>query len=637
MLIFSLPVYGEKNYDIDECINDILLIKKVNNNSISNGYLINSEMMSNIFSKEDSEFVIALSQYGITDNINLYGKVLLGYLEDKYSQTQKLSDLNTSSGAQIALTLLSCGYNPLYITAKSGKVYNFLADTIYKRDSAFSLGKDGIEAYALGLIAIDAYDYKLTDDIWEIRNELITQIVNNQEDDGTFAASGTASSYYLTALVLTAVHKYYQNDERKEAEIQERIAKREETDKKRLEEGKKATFEEFEKQYEAEQEPTLYDKLDITIEKCIEALSNAQDENGSYECEKENNVRVTSAVITALCSMGINPLEEKLFIKNDNNLIDGLMKLKKEDGSFLSNENADVNADTIHAFSALVSYYRLINGKTPLYDFSKKKFTTKTTMLSVSEADINNLKNLGKNLCLDDYPYLYTLRSKLATQNTPKANYWVSYIDYLLNRLLQQQRTIDYINSRGNEIVYSAKGLNLFMQRELNSLLVLCDTLPQKSKDKILIYDDLKEISKKLDTSITIDTIIFAVGTVIVLSFILVFLLMYIKKKALKSLSKGSENVFPMHFSKNTKQQEDGDLKLPFEDNEIFFDYDEELSESEEDEKNKMLPFENEEDFFEYGDFTPTESDDFDEFNLPFENDDSFFEYYYNEIDEKNQ
>lgn len=636
LLLFSLPVCGEKDYDIDKCINDILILKKQSNNSSENGYIINTNMMSNIFSREDSEFIIAMSQYGIEDNYDLYGKVLLEYLKDKYSQTQKLSDLNTASGAQIALTLLACDYNPLYIEDKSGKVYNFLADTIYQRDSAFSLGKDGIEAYARGIIAIDSYDFGITDDVWKIRDELISQIVQNQNDDGTFSNSSDLSPYYLTALTLTAIAKYYHNTQRKEAEIQERIEERNEKDKKRLEEGKKATFEEFEKQYESEQEPLLYDMLDETIDKAIEALSNAQDENGSFKCAKKDNIRVTSMMITALCSMGIDPQNEENFIKNGNNLIDGLMKMKNSDGSFLSEKGGNKDSDTVQAFSALVSYSRLKSGKSPLYDFSEKTLSLKNDMLFISNQDIENLKNIGKNLTLDDYPYIYILRNKLSQHNTKKANYYISYIDCLSERLLKQKQTIDYINSRGNEIIYSVKGINLAMQRELNSLIELCESLPENNKEKIVIYDDLKETAKKLDTTITVDTLMLASGIVIVMSFVLTLLLVYIKKRALKNITLESITNFHNHSLKRARISKENDLKLPFEENEEFFNYNIEEEINETQENSKALPFETAEDFFEYdSEFTEETIEEDDSFNLPFEEDDGFFVYDYDENEEK--
>lgn len=637
-LFFSFPVCAQKDYDIDECINDILLLKKQNAGSLStDGYILNSKVMANIFSEEDSGLVIALSRCGYSDNTEAYGKVLLGYLKDKYSQTQKLSELNTSAGAKIALTLLACGYNPLYIEAKNAKVYNFLADTIYQRDSAFSLGKDGTEAYAWGLIAIDAFDYGMTDDIWDIRDSLISQIVQNQNEDGTFSSPNKESPYYLTALVLTAVGKYYQNTQRKEAEIQKRIEQRNEKDKKRLEEGKKATFEEFEKQYEAEQEPTLYDMLDEAIEKSVEALSNAQDENGAYKSEYENNVTVTSAVITALCSMGYDPLTQENFIKGENTLLDGLMKMKNGDGSFCSNENADVNKDTVSALSALASYRRLKNGQTSFYDFSDTDLRVKTDMTAVSKKDEENLTAIGRKLDLDDYPYLHILRNKFEGSASPKARYYVSYIDYLLSRLAKQQKTVDYINTRGNKILLSQRGLSLSGQKQLQSLVKMCELLPEADKSRITVYDGLKELSEKTNSSVTADIVVQALSLTVILSVFLMFLMAYIKKKTMKKIKLNfSESL--RDFPLKNKNQPYNDLRLPFEENEEFFEYDETDNDFfGETDTEKMLPFEKDEDFFEYNTQDAEEAENDDSFNLPFENDESFFMYNYEENEENEE
>ena len=632
---FILPVYADKQYDIDACISDILFLKKKSNESISNGYLVNSNMMSRIFDSQDAKFIISMSQYGIEDNIDLYGRTLLSFLQDRYSSSQKLNDLKTASGAQIALALLACDYNPLYIEDKSGNIYNFLADTIYERDSAFSLGKDGTEAYVWGLIALDAYDYGINDNIWKIRDGLISGIIQNQEADGTFITTTNLSPYYLTALTLTAISPYYQNDERKEAERQKRIEERTEKDKKRLAEGKKATFEEFEKQYELEQEPTLYDMLDVCVEKCIDVLSNAQDKNGSYTDSGIDNVKVTSAVITALCTMGIDLTTDERFIKNNNNLMDGLLKLKKNNGSFVSDKSSDIISDTTDAFSALVAYSRFLNKKTPLYDFSENETSKKQSMLGVSDYDTTNILSIGNNLDLDDYPYLYMLRNKLESQNTPKSNYLVSFIDYLLKRLSDQQKTINYINSRGNEIIYSVKGINLSKQRELNALIELCDSVPINNRDRIVIYNDLVEVSKRLDTSITVDTFMLAISFVVLISLVLVILLIFIKKNALRKLTMESIHTFHRYSIKKSENMKIKDLKLPFEDNEGFFDYETQTEYPHEEQNNKKLPFENEDNFFEYSPDDAIEAEDEGSFSLPFENDESFFVYNYDNPEKK--
>lgn len=627
MLLFTLPVYATDKYNIDSYVNDILTIKKESNNSLSNGYLINTNMMSEIFNSDDAKFIISMSQYGIEDNIDLYGKTLLTYLKDKYSSSQKLNDLQPALSSQIALTLLACNYNPLYIEDKNKNVYNFLADTIYNRDSAFSLGKDGTEGYVWGLIALDAYNYNITDDIWEIKDGLISGIIENQEDDGTFITISNTSPYYLTALVLTAVSPYYHNEERKQAERQKRIDERIKKDQQRLEEGKKATFEEFEKQYELEQEETLYDKLDVTIEKCIDALSNAQDENGAYSVAGSENVKVTSAVITALCTMGIDIEKEKRFIKNDNNLMDGLLKLRKNDGSFSSDKNANVISDTTDAFSALVSYSRFKEGKTSLYNFSKKEFYKKSSMLGISDADVSNILNIGRNLNLDDYPYLYMMRNKLEGQNTPKADYLISYVDYLLSRLSDQQDRINYINSVGNEIIFSVQGVNLSKKKAFYSLIDLCDSIPTNNKKRIIVYDDLLNVAKQLDSSVTIDIVILALCIILIFCFILIILLTFIKKSALKSLMTNSINSFNNHSIKTASRSKSINVKLPFEDNEEFFDYDTQPQQFQEEQEDKILPFERDDDFFDYNQHEEIVVEDAQNFCLPFENEENFFVY----------
>ena len=118
-------------------------------------------------------------------------------------------------------------------------------------------------------------------------------------------------------------------------------------------------------------------------------VSQQNEATGAFpNANNELSAESTAQVIVALTSLGKNPATEKRFQAGDKKLspIDGLMRFYQENGKFSHKLDAAANdMATEQSYYALVSYYRLKNGKTSLYDMTDLKDTTPETVASVIE------------------------------------------------------------------------------------------------------------------------------------------------------------------------------------------------------------------------------------------------------------
>ncbi len=99
------------------------------------------------------------------------------------------------------------------------------------------------------------------------------------------------------------------------------------------------------------------------ISKALLYLSSRQNDDGDFDCLTD-----TAAVSMAMDAMGIGQADTR-FVKNNNTVMDGLLKFRKDNGGFSEDYNdADANA-TAYALSAMVSNARALQNKAEYYDF----------------------------------------------------------------------------------------------------------------------------------------------------------------------------------------------------------------------------------------------------------------------------
>lgn len=104
------------------------------------------------------------------------------------------------------------GGDPTSIGAdRDGKPINLIADGVYNRGEVASLGKQGINGWIWGLIALDSLRYPIPEGAFYSRDDIILEILRRQLPDGGFALTGEEADPDITAMALQALSPYYNN------------------------------------------------------------------------------------------------------------------------------------------------------------------------------------------------------------------------------------------------------------------------------------------------------------------------------------------------------------------------------------------------------------------------------------------
>ena len=149
----------------------------------------------------------------------------------------------------------------------------------------------------------------------------IDELISYQLSDGGWAVSGTRSNADVTSMVIQALAPYYD-----------------------LERVKKS------------------------VDAALNYLSASQLEDGDFISYGVENPESGAQLIVALSSLGIDFALDERFIKNGNNLLDGMLKYRLADGTFSHSQSQASNPNaTVQVFYSLVAYERMLDDKTGLY------------------------------------------------------------------------------------------------------------------------------------------------------------------------------------------------------------------------------------------------------------------------------
>ncbi len=104
------------------------------------------------------------------------------------------------------------------------------------------------------------------------------------------------------------------------------------------------------------------------VDGAVSFLSESRLDGGDYMSYGSPNPESTAQVLVAISGLGIDCMSDGRFIKNGNTLIDGIRGYLLPDGSFChASGGASNETATAQVFYALVSYFRMREGKGPLY------------------------------------------------------------------------------------------------------------------------------------------------------------------------------------------------------------------------------------------------------------------------------
>ena len=173
--------------------------------------------------------------------------------------------------------------------------------------------------------------------------KVITEINALQLEDGGWAITGEYGDVDVTAMVLQALAPHY-NDE----------------------------------------------AVKTAVDKALVLLSERQLDGGDFASYGVPCAESTAQVITALSALGIDPVSDIRFIKNENTVFDGLNKYRLSDGSFSHKEGGDADSNaTVQAFYSLTAYKLMTEGKGSLYiiNNTKSAVQSETEIMPAEEAE----------------------------------------------------------------------------------------------------------------------------------------------------------------------------------------------------------------------------------------------------------
>lgn len=254
----------------------------------------------------------------ITDEIaNGYYNNAVKYVEEKGSA--KLHNTKSTDNSRVILALTAIGKDVTNIA--SFNLLEPLADMDYVK-------KQGINGPIFALIALDSGDYEIpqTDATNKTtREKLVQTILDAQVANGGWTFFGSAADPDMTGMAIQALAPYYStNSEVKEA-----------------------------------------------VDKALTVMSNAQKDDGGFASWGSVNSESCAQILVALTSLGIDPTKDERFIKNGNTLIDAILSFSAENG-FGHTDTTYNQMATEQSFYAFVSFDRLVNGKTSLYDMTDR-------------------------------------------------------------------------------------------------------------------------------------------------------------------------------------------------------------------------------------------------------------------------
>ena len=301
------------------------------------------------------------------------------YINANY-EDGKLSNDKSTENSRIILALTALGEDPqTFVTGK-----NLLEGY---RDFNWTV-QQGVTGPIFALLAIDSQKYTVPGNA-TIRNDLIEEILKAQKNNGGWSADGKTVDVDMTAMAIQALAPYYKKNNT--------------------------------------------DVVEAVNAALVYLASQQNEATGAFpNANNELSAESTAQVIVALTSLGKNPATEKRFQAGDKGLspIDGLMRFYQENGKFSHKLDAGANdMATEQSYYALVSYYRLKNGKTSLYDMIDLKDNTPESVASV----IAKIDAIG-SVTEDSYEDIIAAREAYKKlSNADKAQLPDGYLEILKN------------------------------------------------------------------------------------------------------------------------------------------------------------------------------------------------------------
>ncbi len=270
-------------------------------------------------------FALGLERSGRTPNRDVFCQSVAEYVQNAINDSEQLHRAKSSDNSRTILALTALGYDVTNVAGHD--LLMGLTDFEYVK-------KQGINGPIWALIAFDSHDYEIPENPDAAdpvtRDKIIEHLVSQQLPDGGWALSGDMSDSDITGMCLQALAPYY---------------------------GKR-------------------EDVTAAVDRALETLSRMQNEDGSFSAFGSGEGLVPtsesiSQVLVALSALGIDADTDPRFVKNGHSVVEALCAYYVEGGGF--RHLLDLPPDgmaTEQAYYALTAYFRMLEGKTALYDMT---------------------------------------------------------------------------------------------------------------------------------------------------------------------------------------------------------------------------------------------------------------------------
>lgn len=281
---------------------------------------------------------LARAGYRVPD---AYYAAVVEYAAENMDSSGRLHSGKSSDNSRVILALTAIGKD---VTDVGGK--NLLSGL----NEMSYIGNQGLNGYIWALLAFDSHAYPIPEgDV--TKDALIQEILAAQHSDGGWALAGKVSDPDMTGMALAALAPYHSDS-----------------------------------------------LVAAAIEKALACLSSMQNADGSFSSVTEGTTCESVAqVVTGLTALGIDPETDSRFVKNGVSALDALANFYVEGGGFRHGENGERNMmATEQGYYALVSYYRMLEKKTALYDMYDVVLETDAANRAAADAVIALINAIGQ-------------------------------------------------------------------------------------------------------------------------------------------------------------------------------------------------------------------------------------------------
>ena len=333
-----------KNLDVLEAAEETLALLKLAGTDITEIYTATGKYLQQLdaptVGAQNGEWrVIGLSRAGKAVDEAYYGSVKQ-YVAENIDKNGRLHPVKSTENSRLIVALTAIGKD---VTDVDG--YDLLKGL---NDMAY-IGEQGVNGTIWALIAFDSHGYEIPEgDV--TREKLVEEILKKQNPDGGWSLGGV-SDPDMTGMALQALAPYRDTDAAVKA----------------------------------------------AVEEALQYLSAAQNGDGTFFGSEGVTSESLAQVITALTALGIDPEADERFIKNGVSAVDALAMFFTEGGGFRHGLTGDRNTmATEQGYYALVSYFRLLQDKTALYDMSDVEIATAAKDQATADAVAAMIAEIGE-------------------------------------------------------------------------------------------------------------------------------------------------------------------------------------------------------------------------------------------------